>query len=74
MKQMKLIETEDLEQLVQGFACNVDHKPCMYEECTECKDAQLTVSYTGDLTAATEIWWWEWRSKTEEREKKSTGK
>ena len=55
MKQMKLIETEDLEQLVQGFACNVDHKTCMYEECTECKDSQLTVSYTGDLTAATEI-------------------
>ena len=70
MKQLKLIETEDLDMLAAKVACDVGNKTCMYGECTICKNAQLPIRYTDGVTAQDEIWWWEWNSKAEEREKK----
>ena len=70
MKQLKLIETEDLDMLAAKVACDVGNKTCMYGECTICKNAQLPIRYTGGVTAQDEIWLWEWNSKPEEREKK----
>lgn len=42
-------------------------KECMYRECPDCKDKELL---TSAFDAGEQTWWFEWKSKVEEREKR----
>ena len=69
LKQLKTIDTEDLEKLLDGVTCDVLKKECMYGECAECKDAILPSAYDR-VTSEDEIWCRQWATKSEERERK----
>ena len=62
----KVIKSAKLSDLMESVACTNATKECMYRECPDCKDKELL---TSDFDAGEQTWWFEWRSKVEEREK-----
>ena len=66
LKQLKTIDTENVENILHGVTCDVLKKECMCGECAECKGSRMTES----PHAEDEIWWWQWATKSEDRERK----
>lgn len=66
--QQSVIKSSRIYELIESLCCETPTKECMYRECLLCKGKDLETSpfERGDQT-----WWFEWRSKAEEREKKT---
>lgn len=63
----KVIKSAKLNDLTESVACTNATKECMYRECPDCKDKELL---TSAFDAGEQTWWFEWKSKVEEREKR----
>ena len=50
MKSLQLIETNNVDELLEKGACNTKNKESMYNECEECKEGQKIVTAQHDNT------------------------
>ena len=44
MKSLQLIETNNVDELLEKAACDTKTKDCMYGECDVCKDKQIPLA------------------------------
>ena len=64
----KVIKSSNIEDLIVSLCCKNLTKDCMYRQCSLCeaKDLQTSAFDHGEQT-----WWFEWKGKAEERERKN---
>ncbi|KAI2647603.1 Protein P [Labeo rohita] len=56
--QLKLIETANIEELIEKVCCNSSSKSCMYGECVHCKDKTVHITSAYNSTANTSFTQW----------------
>ena len=68
LRQLKLLQSENLEVLANSIACNPQSKECMYGECSACQEKDVCMP---EYDVNQEVFWWQWQTVREEREKKT---
>ncbi|KAL4009294.1 hypothetical protein ACER0C_003146 [Sarotherodon galilaeus] len=58
LRQLKLIETANIEELIEKVCCNSSSKSCMYGECVHCKDKTVRITSAYNSTATTSFTQW----------------
>ncbi|XP_041920930.1 uncharacterized protein LOC121684876 [Alosa sapidissima] len=71
LKQLGIIDSQNVITLAAELCCNADNKVCMYRECMTCKNKSLTSLKNPSETGIT--WWYQWVTKKEEYEKEIEG-
>lgn len=71
LRELKVVETENIHQLVHTKTCDKNNAKCMYNMCDKCKNKKVPVTLTGN--ANNPLFWWQWDTITEEREKLKQG-
>ncbi len=71
LNQLKLIETNNLEKMVEKVCCNSSNKSCMYGECVHCKDNSVPIS--GTYSSTTKVSFTQWVTEDKEIDKKKEG-
>ena len=61
---LKILDSDNLDSIVQKVSCNVNAKDCMYGDCMSCKDPELPMTVT-DVNSETT--WSQWKTVKEER-------
>lgn len=64
LKQMKLIDTCDLDDLASQITCQTENKDCMYRTCNTCKNKSVTI---GAHEIGKMVEWLEWKTKKLEK-------
>ena len=60
LKQLGILDTTDMEQVLKTVSCDVDEITCMYGKCQDCSGSKVPLNaYEADE----EIWWWQWVKK-----------
>ncbi len=71
LNQLKLIETNNLEKLVEKVCCNSSNESCMYGECVHCKDK--SVPFFGTYSSTTKVSFTQWVTEDKVIDKKKEG-
>lgn len=71
LNQLKLIETANLESLVEMVCCNSANKSCMYGECVHYKDKSYPISST--YNSKTKASFTQWVTEEREMDKNKEG-
>ncbi len=71
LNQLKLIESNNLEKLVEKVCCNSSNKSCMYGECVHCNDKSVPIS--GTYSSTTKVSFTQWVTEDKEIDKKKEG-
>jgi hypothetical protein len=67
LKQLRIIESKDLEVLAAQICCDIKKKKCMYRECKACKEKVIHIL---EYEPSDETFYWHWEQKKEEYEDK----
>lgn len=65
LKQMKLLESSELQVLAANTVCDVNNLTCLYRTCTAC--SQKRVQVNGDYDPGQMVEWWQWKTRKLEK-------
>ena len=73
LKNIRILTTDSIEQVLKSVSCDIESKSCMYGECPACKDPVFCiVEEETDKNAETS--WMQWKTVREERDVKGVSK